>query len=306
MAAVSGVTLAFGIFGVALIAGCGGRASSPALDDSSGGDSASSAGTGAGAATGSVGGTFPFAGRPSYDGAGVPGIAGVAGRAASSGGDGVGGAEPVGGAAHAGAESSAGNAAGGTSGSSNDAGAAATVDVSPEAVFASCVRLCDSLSNCGQIWMFGPTCRGDCVADLTAKNGACLELGLEMSSCLEKGNLAPAAPGYSECIYRWASAQSDCNREIAAFRTCTAGGADLVPPPNTCVRAGGPGASDCMEGRMCLDDKLYRLTCTATASAQSTCSCTMGNFAKDFNFAESTTEACGNHIRECIIAANQP
>jgi len=301
MAAVQGVTLACGIFGFVLIASCGGRASSPGVDGSFGGDSASRGG--AGAATSSAGGAFTFAGRPSDNGAGLPG---VAGQGASQAGDSAGGVIQVGGAAHAGASSSPGSAAGGASASSNDAGAAGAIDVSREAVFGSCVRLCDSLPNCGEIWKFGPSCRDDCVDDLTANHGACIELGLEMSACLEKGNLAVASPAYGECIYRWASAQSDCQREVAAFRTCTADGGSIGAPPNTCVRAGGPGATDCMEGRMCLDDKLYRLTCTATASGQSACSCTMGSFEQDLTFDEPTNEACGNHIRECIVAANQP
>ena len=302
MAAVTGVILAFGTLGFALLTGCGGHASSPRLDGSSGGSPASNGGMGAAPSSPAAGGALAVAGNPSPNVGGAPASAFQGSSRAG---------ESAGGAAQAGAPSNAGNAAGAAAGASGEAaaGASGATGVSPEAVAAACSSLCDSLQLCVHIWEFGPTCVSDCVGDLSLQNGGCADAGLEMSACLEIANHDPVLSGSTECIDHWSNAQSRCFRKIEAFQKCVAGSRGSAPPSNICLRIGHQAVwpeGECKEGRACLDSKLYRLECTDTTDGKSTCACTQGGYKNTFTFDESTVEACSEHIADCIAAANPP
>jgi len=168
----------------------------------------------------------------------------------------------------------------------------------------TCGTLCEELDPCATGGGLGPDCKNNCLDTHFAKNGECIDLGVEMATCLK------GARGFNadctESFYR--AAQAQCYDQVTAYQECMAAGGSRELPPLLCAQISGADSGTCVEDRKCLNSTWYNLKCVDAGDGQSNCTCKVhGDYIADITLQETVTdppaEACTKHIAACLAAS---
>ncbi len=222
----------------------------------------------------------------SYGGASDGG--GEAGNGATTSGGGSAAGSSAGGAAGNAQGGSAGSAAGGPSSGGMSGGTGARTQT-------LCLDYCGALLHGPCPMQFGGDmdCFTSCTGGLTIGNDACLELGSQMLSCINRVLEKPP----SQCSNLLDNAQTLCEPQIFLFTQCS----QSVPPTAfSCESSGGGTSNGCNATTKCNDGSYYTAQCMSVGDGLSNCTCTSGSGpSASLTLNESLSYACQDALAAC-------